>query len=70
VVNAIEYVEAITGTRVVRHSKIARPMSALGQKVDIPAHLAHVRFTPKSGHHRSANKCPLCADFVAKGSDY
>src|SRR5262249_39179088 len=21
----------------------------------------NVRFTPKSGHHRSANKCPLCA---------
>jgi hypothetical protein len=20
-----------------------------------------VRFTPKSGHYRSANKCPLCA---------
>jgi len=23
-------------------------------------------FTPNSGHYRSANKCPLCADFVAE----
>jgi hypothetical protein len=27
----------------------------------------NVRFTPKSGHWNSAARCPLCADFVAKG---
>jgi hypothetical protein len=32
-------------------------MSAFGGIADI----GHVCFTPKSGHHRSANICPLCA---------
>ena len=32
-----------------RHATLARPMSALGQK-QTSARLAHVRFTPKSGH--------------------
>jgi hypothetical protein len=27
-----------------------------------------VRFTPKSRHRLSALECPLCANFVAKGS--
>ena len=30
-------------------------------QADIDARLPDVRFTPKSGHHRSANECPLCA---------
>jgi hypothetical protein len=50
-----------------------------GSKADISACPRHVRFTPESGHYRSANKYPLCAksghsalqqksyDFVSKG---
>jgi hypothetical protein len=32
-----------------------------GSKADIATPPTNVRFTPKSGHYRSANKCPLCA---------
>jgi hypothetical protein len=30
--------------------------------------LRDVRFTSESGHRLSVSACPLCADFVAKGS--
>jgi hypothetical protein len=32
-----------------------------GSKADIGQGSTDVRFTPKSEHYRSANKCPLCA---------
>jgi hypothetical protein len=41
---------------------------AFGSKGDISAELTHVRFTPESGHRSARSRCPLCADFVAKGS--
>jgi hypothetical protein len=81
VVNAIEYLEAITGTRVVRHSKIARPMSALGQKrtfphiwpmsvlppkADITAAQTNVRFVPKADILRRTNN-PLLDHLVGNG---
>ena len=32
-----------------------------GSKADIEVRLAHVRFTPKSGHWFHISECPLCA---------
>jgi hypothetical protein len=37
-------------------------MSALGKKQKMCGALAHVRFTPKSGHVRRASSCPLWAN--------
>jgi hypothetical protein len=33
-----------------------------GSEADIEAHQTHVRFTPKSGHRNSIEKCPLSAN--------
>ena len=42
-------------------SRCARRHSAASSLRTFSEILRNVRFTPKSGHYRSANKCPLCA---------
>ena len=37
---------------------LSRAVQGGGRQSEMPR---NVRFTPKSGHYRSANKCPLCA---------
>jgi hypothetical protein len=37
-----------------------------GSEADIEGTASDVRFTPKSRHWNSIEKCPLCADFVAE----
>src|SRR6516164_10621165 len=42
-------------------SRCARRHSAASSLSTFSEILRNVRFTPKSGHYRSANECPLCA---------
>jgi len=38
------------------------PHVRFGSKADIDVCRLHVRFTPKSGHRNSLQRCPLCAN--------
>jgi hypothetical protein len=57
---------------IVRHSKIAPPMTAMGvirDRRDRSHNTVPVRFAPKADKEAGIALSPLCADFVAKVVD-